>query len=105
MQVPPLTLAVWASLEHLLSSSNQFVATLALVWVLLITSALRFAHFQRSSFLSVEAYYISGRASKGKRRVGGKQRPFEWRASRFAMSRFDLGKALDEFARRLSTRN
>ena len=93
-QATPLPIRIWMFFEHAASSTNDFVALLALIWLLLIAGAVRFAHVQRSRIESLGERMLVGCASRGKRRFQGKRRPFQWSVPRFGLGGIDFGKRL-----------
>ena len=65
---------MWHHLETLCSADNEFVRAIALTWVLLILSALRLGHWQRSMILELDNVGILSRATLGKRKEEGRRR-------------------------------
>ena len=93
-QATPLSIRVWMFFERAASSTNDFVAMLSLIWLLLIAGTVRFAHVQRSRIERLGDRMLVGCASRGKKRCQGKRRPFQWSVPRFGLGGIDFGGRL-----------
>ena len=68
------------------------VCILCSIWLLLILGCMRFAHLQRSTFVSAGHDHIEFLAARGKSRVDGLRKPFTWRVPFQPLTGLDLGR-------------
>ena len=92
----PLRLA----LEFLCGSANEFVSALALTWMIILMTVMRFVHVQRMTVLQLRDMSIEFFCSQGKSIIQGSRRPFYTRMLRKGISGLDVGYKVDLFHRR-----
>ena len=77
-QVEPMPLGYWLKLCDAADSSNDFVRILAITWLGLLQCCLRFAHWQRSAWVTEDVLGMKFRCSAGKRKVKGVRVAYNW---------------------------
>ena len=92
-QANPLKASVITIISNAMFNRNIFISALACFWNLLVSSAVRPRHLQRSA-LDLSGRYIIGHATAGKIRTMGLQRPFKWACPAKDMANADLKTAL-----------
>ena len=70
-QAEPMPLGYWLKLCDAAESSNDFVRILAITWLGLLQGCLRFAHWQRSAWVTEDVLGMKFRCSAGKRKSEG----------------------------------
>ena len=77
-QAEPMPLGYWLKLCDAAESSNDFVRILAITWLGLLQGCLRFAHWQRSAWVTEDVLGMKFRCSAGKRKVKGVRVAYNW---------------------------
>ena len=77
-QAEPMPLGYCLKLCDAADSSNDFVRILAITWLGLLQGCLRFAHWQRSSWVTEDVLGMNFRCSASKRKVKGVRVAYNW---------------------------